>query len=128
MVAGLLGSLDFETHGQLLFIDLLFQSVVNLPLQTLSSGIPTEHMSEVMYSFGAVLFEYKNNSYKENEKYGYLLADGEIKKKYSDCKSEYMLNSLQKWIVSGDWNEKAFVKEITYRFGATERAPDQIFL
>ena len=92
------------------------------------SGIPTEHMSEVMYSFGAVLFEYKNNSYKENEKYGYLLADGEIKKKYSDCKSEYMLNSLQKWIVSGDWNEKAFVKEITYRFGATERAPDQIFL
>ena len=92
------------------------------------SGIPTEYMPEVMYAFGAVLFEYKNNSYRENEKYGYLLADGEIKKKYSDCKSEYMLNSLQKWIVTGDWNEKAFVKEITHRFGATERVPDQIFL
>lgn len=92
------------------------------------SGIPTEYMPEVMYAFGAVLFEYKNNSYRENEKYGYLLADGEIKKKYSDCKSEYMLNSLQKWIVTGDWNQKAFVKEITDRFGATERAPDQIFL
>ena len=94
----------------------------------IQSGISTEHMPDVMYSFGAVLFEYKNNSYRENEKYGYLLADGEIKKKYSDCKSEYMLNSLQKWIVTGDWNEKAFVKEITYRFGATERVPDQIFL
>ena len=92
------------------------------------SGIPTEYMPEVMYAFGAVLFEYKNNSYRENEKYGYLLADGEIKKKYSDCKSEYMLNSLQKWIVTGDWNKKAFIKEITDRFGATERAPDQIFL
>lgn len=94
----------------------------------IKSGVPTDHMPGVLYSFGAVLFEYKNNSYKENEKYGYLLADGEIKKKYSDCKSEYMLNSLQKWIVAGDWNEKAFVEEITYRFGATERAPDQMFL
>lgn len=92
------------------------------------SCIPTDHMPDVLYSFGAVLFEYKNNSYVKNEKYGYLLADAEIKKKYSDCKSEYMLNSLQKWIVGGDWNEKAFVKEITYRFGATERAPDQMFL
>ena len=92
------------------------------------SGVPADHMPDVLYSFGAVLFEYKNNSYKENEKYGYLLADGEIKKKYSECKSEYMLNSLQKWIVTGDWNEKAFVDEIIYRFGATERAPDQMFL
>lgn len=92
------------------------------------SGVPTDHMPDVLYSFGAVLFEYKNNNYKENEKYGYLLADGEIKKKYSDCKSEYMLNSLQKWIIGGDWHEKAFVDEITYRFGATEWAPDQMFL
>lgn len=92
------------------------------------SGIPIEHMPEVMHAFGAVLFEYKNNNYRENNKYGYLLADGEIKKKYSDCKNEYMLNSLQKWIVTGDWNEKAFVKEIAYRFAATEMAPDQMFL
>jgi len=92
------------------------------------SGVPVDHMPDVLYSFGAVLFEYKNNSYKENERYGYLLADGEIKKKYSDCKSAYMLNSLQKWIISGDWNEKAFVDEITYRFGATELEPDQLFL
>lgn len=92
------------------------------------SGVPVDHMPDVLYSFGAVLFEYKNNSYKENEKYGYLLADGEIKKKYSDCRSEYMLNSLQKWIVTGDWNEKAFVDEIAYRFAATEWAPDRLFL
>lgn len=92
------------------------------------SGVPVDHMPDVLYSFGAVLFEYKNNSYKENEKYGYLLADGEIKKKYSDCKSTYMLNSLQKWIISGDWNVKAFVDEITYRFGATELESDQRFL
>lgn len=92
------------------------------------SGIPDDHMPDVLYSFGAVLFEYKNNSYKEHEKYGYLMADEEIKKKYSDCKSEYMLNSIQKWIVTGEWNEKAFVDEITYRFGATEWAPDQEFL
>jgi hypothetical protein len=39
-----------------------------------------------------------------------------------------MLNSIQKWIVTGEWNEKAFVDEITYRFGATEWAPDQEFL
>ena len=91
-------------------------------------GVPVDHMPDVLYSFGAVLFEYKNNSYKENEKYGYLLADGEIKKKYSDCRSEYMLNSLQKWIVTGDWNEKAFVDEIAYRFAATEWAPDRVFL
>ena len=74
------------------------------------------------------MYPYKNNNYRENEKYGYLLADGEIKKKYSDCKNEYMLNSLHKWIVTGDWNEKTFVKEIAYRFGATEMAPDQMFL
>lgn len=92
------------------------------------SGVPTDQMPGVLYSFGAVLFEYKNNSYEENEKYGYLLADGEIKKKYSDCKSEYMLNSLQKWIVGGNWNEKAFVDEITYRFGTTEWVPYQMFL
>lgn len=92
------------------------------------SGVSTDHMPDVLYSFGAVLFEYKNNSYERNEKYGYLLADGEIKKKYSNCKSAYMLNSLQKWIIGGDWNEKAFVDEITYRFGATELAPDQMFL
>ena len=38
MVACRLGAFDFETHGQLLFIDLLLQSVVNLSLQALSVG------------------------------------------------------------------------------------------
>ena len=36
LVAGLLGSLDFETHGKFLFVDLLLKSVINLSLQGLS--------------------------------------------------------------------------------------------
>lgn len=38
MVACRLGAFDFETQGQLLFIDLQLQSVVNLSLQALSVG------------------------------------------------------------------------------------------
>lgn len=92
------------------------------------SGIPTDHLPDVFYSFGAMLFEYKNNNYKKNEKYGYIFADGELKKKYPYIQSESQLTSLQKWIANGEWNEKKFIDEITHRFGATELAPDQVFL
>ena len=92
------------------------------------SDIPTDHLPDVFYSFGAMLFEYKNNSYKEHEKYGHIFADGELKKKYPYIQSESQLTSLQKWIVNGEWNEKKFIDEITYRFGVTKLAPDQVFL
>lgn len=92
------------------------------------SDIPTDHMPDVLYAFGAILFEYKNNSYKEDSKYGYVFADDELRKKYPDIRSESMLSSLQKWIVSGDWNKKAFLDEITQRFGSTEWEADQLFL
>lgn len=92
------------------------------------SNVPTDNMANVLCSFGALLFEYKNNNYKEDEKYGYLLADGEIKKKYSGYKSEFLLNSLRQWIVCGDWNEKVFLDEITKRFGTSQSAPEQLVL
>lgn len=92
------------------------------------SGVPIHNLSDVLYAFGTMMFEYKSNNYKKHEKYGYLMADGELKNKYSDYKSECILNSLRKWIVDGEWNEKAFLDEIVQRFGITEQTPDQIFL
>lgn len=92
------------------------------------SNIPESYIPDVLYTFGAILFEYKSNNYEKNEKYGYIFKDDEIKKKYSDFKGEYALSSLRKWIVDGDWNEKAFLREINQRFNTVDNTPDQIFL
>lgn len=94
----------------------------------IDSCIPDNPMSNVLYSFGAVLFEFKSNNYKEHEKYGYLFAEGEIKKKYTKWKGEFFLNSLRKWITDGDWNKQEIIKEINYRFKTIEKTPEQLFL
>lgn len=92
------------------------------------SDVPYDNLANVLYAFGAILFEFKNNSYQKHEEYGYIFADGDIKKKYADFRESLSLSSLRKWITEGEWNKKLFLNEINKRFNFSAKTPAQLFL
>lgn len=91
------------------------------------TSISKEFLSITFYVFGAMIFETKNGTY-EKSKYGYILADSDMKKKYTDWKSTYVLESLRQWIITGVWDEEEFIDEINRKYYSTETTDDQKFL
>lgn len=94
----------------------------------LESDIATDNMENVLYTFGAVLFEYRAGNYKESE-YGYLFSDTKLKDKYSRFGANAsQLLSLQNWIITGEWDEKSLVDEIKSKYGIENISEDKQFL
>lgn len=54
--------------------------------------------------------------------------DKSIKDKYIEDTFTSIPNTLQRWIINGDWSEEEFIKEINYKFCKTELLDDQKFL
>lgn len=94
----------------------------------LNSGVSVDCMPEVLYSFGAMLFDNKNAERNENETKDPLRREDRVIKKYSEYSSQYILTWLEKWITTGEWNEEKVVDEIKNRFGVAVWTPDQMFL
>jgi flagellar biosynthesis regulator FlaF len=92
------------------------------------TDVSKEYMSYVLYSFGAVSFEFKSGNYNKSE-YGYLFADNEVKKKYSLFNSlGSNLISLRLWITDGLWNEDEFISEIKGKYCPDLLTHDQKFI
>lgn len=80
--------------------------------------------SRILYSFGAIVFEYKAGEYKAG-KYGYLSSDSKLEKKYSSFEIRgSKLAALQRWITEGEWNETAFCEEYAQRFAQTDMSAE----
>lgn len=113
----LLVQLFFESHAEnirtmkSLLID--FERVFGAWDRT---DVSKEYMPDVLYSFGAVSFEFKSGNYNKS-KYGYLLADGEMKKKYDLFnRLGSNLSSTRYWITEGLWSEEEFCSEIKIKY------------
>ena len=95
---------------------------------SIKMGIHGEYMADVLYSFGAILFESRLGNYVKGE-YGYLLADGKVKDKYMWFnKNSSNLESLRSWITDGKWDPEDYGNEIRKRFVPNSATDDQIFI
>jgi len=93
-----------------------------------NTALLQDFMPNIMYSFGAISFEFKADNYKKGE-YGYLFADNEIKKKYTLFnKFDSSLTSLKVWITDGIWSQDEFEAEIKMRYGSEMLTDEQKFL
>lgn len=82
----------------------------------------------IMYSFGAITFEFKAGNYKKG-KYGYLFAENEMKKKYMVFnKLGSSLSSLKVLITDGIWSQDELEAEIKKRYCAEALTNVQKFL
>lgn len=80
------------------------------------TDIPKEFMPDILYSFGAVIFEFKAGNY-EKGKYAYLFSDSNIKTKYSLFnRNKSNLSSLRVWVTDGLWSEENFQSELKHKF------------
>lgn len=62
-------------------------------------------------NFIIYMLAFKANIAQEGP-YGSILIDGEIKKSFSQYNSRYMLSTVEKWILHGDWDEVVVEEEI----------------
>ena len=96
-----------------------------------SASAPHNRLNGVLYTFGAILFEFKGNRYNKNDEYGYIFDRTKLKEKYVDI-GDYMsfLASLEKWITSGEWIEDEVLSEIKRKYLPNNPAlsEDQKFL
>ena len=82
----------------------------------------------ILYSFGAMLFEYKSGNYSAN-KYGYLFADTKLNEKYPYFnKNQSKFISLQTWIINGIWSEEDFKAEYHKHYCVTQPSDAQKLL
>lgn len=84
-----------------------------------NSEVSTLLQTKVFYMFGAMTFSAKTGEYKEGP-YGFMFADSELKKVYSDYQGNYILYTLRQWIVDGIWEKTEFVEEIRSKFKVDE--------
>jgi len=84
-----------------------------------NSEVSTLLQTKVFYMFGAMTFSVKTGEYKEGP-YGFMFADSELKKVYSDYQGNYILYTLRQWIVDGVWEKNEFVEEIRSKFKVDE--------
>lgn len=94
----------------------------------LESNIVPDKMTNVLYTFGATLFEYRAGNYKKSE-YGFLFSESELQDKYGRFgENASQLLSLQNWITTGLWDNKSFIDEIKSKYGIKRISEDMQFL
>ncbi len=76
----------------------------------------SEYMSDVLYSFAVVSFEFRSGNYTKGE-YGYLLSDSKYNEKYPNYnRNRSKLESINEWIATSEWNETYFLLDIKRRY------------
>ncbi len=105
------------------------------------SMVPMDDIENVFYKFCAITYETKAGNYKKNKRYslyGISIQDGdekererkaqEIRDKYVPETFDYVLRSLSRWVVDGEWNEEYFVSEITNKYVEAEISHEEKFI
>lgn len=105
------------------------------------ASVPMVDIENVFYKFCAITYESKAGKYKKNQKYSlYGISvqardDKEreekvqqIKDKYLPETFDYILRSLSRWVVDGEWNEEYFISEITDKYVEVEISHEEKFV
>ena len=104
------------------------------------TGIRTDEMRQVLYRFCAVVFEARAGNFIKDDHYSiYVLKKpasqnegknktAQIEDKYLQDTFRYFFDSLLQWIVTGDWNERAFIEELRRRYETEELSHEQKFV
>lgn len=94
-----------------------------------NSDVPIDNMGNVLYAFGAILFEHKANNYEKTPDDKYIFNYKNLSEKYTQLGSNlYCLNTLERWITNGEWDEKDFKNEIDSKFSNKSMTDEQRFL
>lgn len=94
----------------------------------IKNRFPLDNLKNVLYAFGAILFEFKANNYKKDPKYGYAFSESATTEKYSSLESMYQFNFLKEWITDGNWQEDSLIEEIGKKLFPEELTNAQKFL
>lgn len=79
-------------------------------------GVPTTPMPGVLYLFAANTMEFRNNNFQYDGKNGSHFVNRQTRMKYCSFSEYSIVYSLNRWIVSGEWEEQAFQKEISAKY------------
>ena len=72
-----------------------------------------DEMKIYFQTFAAFMFQFKDGKIDKSEQYGYLFSDYDIEKDYPGLFiSKYMLPSVEKWILEGEWDSDNINNEI----------------
>lgn len=67
--------------------------------------IDDDELQIYFQTFAAFIFEFKGGKVNKSERYGYMFSDHDIQKEYPGFYvNKYMLPSVKKWIVEGEWD------------------------
>lgn len=70
-----------------------------------------DNIDRWFYCFASYVISYKANIVREGC-YGTIFSDEEVRKLYPVYQNQYMLESVKKWILHGEWNEEEIYHEI----------------
>ncbi|HYE83729.1 MAG TPA: P-loop NTPase fold protein [Clostridia bacterium] len=72
-----------------------------------------DELKTYFQTFAAFMFHFKDGKISKSEQYGYLFSDYDIEKEYPGFFiKRYMLPSVKKWIVEGEWDSDGINSEI----------------
>ena len=72
-----------------------------------------DELKTYFQTFAAFIFQFKDGKISKSERYGYMFSDYDIQKEYpSFYVNRYMLPSVKKWIVEGEWDSIRINSEI----------------
>ena len=104
------------------------------------TGVPLDNIENVLYKFCVITYETKNGHYSVGP-YGMHIVVVEepdqkkrerevnkIKSKYLDGSFDYILNSISKWVVSGEWDNQTFQKELKRTYFKDELSHEEKFI
>lgn len=95
------------------------------------SGVATDYMECVLYTFGAEVYLSKapKNNEESSEKQNFAFFSNEKEEQYlNQGKHNSSFNSIRHWINFGVWNEVQFTNELRQRYSEKDETPLYRFL
>lgn len=104
------------------------------------AGVPLDNIENVFYKFCAITYETKKGHYSTGPYGMYIVVTeetdqkkrervvNEIKSKYLDGAFDYILTSISKWVVSGEWDNQTFQKELRRMYLKDEISHEEKFV
>lgn len=78
-----------------------------------------EELGNYFQTFIAFVLEFKEGKISKSEHYGYLLCDHKIEEEYPGFyDNRYMLQSVKRWIIDGEWDSDGIACEINKMINA----------
>lgn len=94
----------------------------------MACGVSLGQLDKVLYLFAADMMERRCNNFAYEPGKGGCFLDRETWLKYKSFAGTPRIDSLSRWIATGEWEEETFRQEIQKRFTVTERSAEELFL